>query len=162
MFNIQYIINNISLSWSEIQYCLRQSFLGSDEVIYIAKTYYGVKDSSPLVLDLVLIQDNEWFKVLPIVEELAKHEEFNEGIFYEKWVYLTLLWIYENREKIADPIEEIQNIYYLHLGISNIETWPFNYKNWYVEGASKEENTNTIYRNWKYYLQEKSLIYKPK
>jgi len=68
-------------------------------------------DNSDIIL-LAGVTKNELFQVRELVEKLSNIEDYQDkNSIEEKWLYLILLWLYENRETIDNPLEKVEIVY---------------------------------------------------
>jgi len=105
MLNIGFILSNVSLGWSEAFLLYKNGFMRWEDFIEIAHDRLNNGSDNSLEIDLIVIGTSNVWQTLEIVEELAEGKEASADEIREKWLFLNLLWAYENRSD-SDPLYE--------------------------------------------------------
>ena len=95
--------------------------------------------------------------VQPYLGELVKLEsEYDETKVGEKWLYLVLDWVFENKDSFSDPLGMVEQIYadfdYPELIATFVGYMPANE---FLLG-SLELNEARLYKKWKDYLNSQN------
>jgi hypothetical protein len=111
-FNYEYIISKVKLNWADIEYGVENKYISSDIAIdhamrELAECEYYSQD----LVDLASLSNGEI--VYPYLGELSKgSKKLNDNIVIkEKWMYLILDWVYNNRNKYSDSLGIVEEIY---------------------------------------------------
>ena len=128
--NSDFVGAHLSLSWVEVFWGYDRGMIGWSGPVdmAIAKIQAGSEDA--LELDLASVFKSETFLVRDLLEKLverSRHEGLvglsrdqdlesveaspDLAVAKRKWLYLRLLWLYENRTKFEAPFAEVDMLY---------------------------------------------------
>ncbi|EAG9432835.1 DUF2247 family protein [Listeria monocytogenes] len=141
-------------SWQEISFALENKIINTQDAINYA---IFILDENVLgfeiVLEMTSLDADE--DICPYIETLVRLEEHEEqqGII-EKWMYLILKWLYENRSNYEDVIEIVEELYesfgYPESIVSFVRYMPSEAG----DLGSIELNRQRLFNNWKNYLSD--------
>lgn len=99
------------LLWRDVQFGLLNDLLDTDAVVDIACDRLAEStDASPTVAQLAGERDGE--SVRALLNHLASSEPArSQDELREKWLYLVLAWIYQQRSAIPDPWGVVEEVY---------------------------------------------------
>lgn len=157
LLTYKFVSSKVKLSWNDILYAIERKILPSKAAIEHAMDEISTKEKFPEVLiDLASLNNGEW--IHPYLNELASMEPEQDVQFMsDKWMYLTLSWLFYNKDKYLDPFEIVEQIYadfgYSELISNFIPYMPSDDP----DLGSVELNKARLYKKWENYLdsQEK-------
>jgi len=130
--------------------------IGWSAIVDLAMDCLVCGSDSRLVIELAGLQKTEAYQVGELLKKLAATEDFtSQDPAKDKWLYLNLLWLFENKANFSDPLSEVEKIYADFDYPSNIEGFvrymPV------VDGYnpkkhSKNENEERLFKQWEKYL----------
>lgn len=150
--------HNIKLSWSQILCGLDKGLISAKEItIYALNIVEEDTKAIPEIILLAGITKEELFKVRELVEKLAEFENIqNKGNAEDTWLYIVLLWLYEHRNVIEDPLGKVEIVYadfnYPASISSFVRYMPSEESNQYSKTGE-----SYLYEQWKKFL-ESTLI----
>lgn len=154
-FNYEYIISKVKLNWEDIEYGIENEYISSDIAIdHAMHELAECEDYSQDLLDLASLSKGEI--VYPYLRELSKgSKKLNDNIVIkEKWMYLILDWVYNNRNKYSDSLGIVEEIYsdfdYPELISNFVRYMPSNE----ADLGSVELNEGRLIEIWHEYLDE--------
>jgi hypothetical protein len=98
------------LTWSDIKYGLEKGHISVDELIKYAILSLDI-NSSELHYDLASLNNFNENEVIMKIDSLIKKEKLKINNSKEKWIFLVLLYLYQNRGKYNDPLVAVEEIY---------------------------------------------------
>ena len=101
-----FLVENGMLTWSEIAVLLDKGLIKNSACVDIAANQLGT-NSDELLVELACLDPDE--PISPLVEKLVKRE--SQEVDELKVLKLVLKWIYENREKLDDPLGKLEEVY---------------------------------------------------
>lgn len=155
----KYVENLVALNWADVIYGLKIGLFSEDDAIMysterVANSTHPAEDE----INIALLFKGE--NIHPYIDRIVQSiTEEQEDEAKTKVVFILLNWLYENMNKFTDPLEVVEWIY-ADLDYPK-EVEPFVR---YMPTKEKslgtiEKNINRIYKNWKKYLEEKSVEY---
>ncbi|MCS3430447.1 DUF2247 family protein [Klebsiella sp. BIGb0407] len=158
-----FIYSITSLSWCDIKWGYECKFITQSIPIKKAEdtVLTGIYTTAELELSF---QPPDCSDVIPFLKELCPICELDdESMIKRKWLFITLSWLWDNRNNFNEPLAQVENIYADFSYPSEIESFvrymPV------TDGHNslahtKEENINHLINHWKKYLDRSSLIFK--
>lgn len=160
MFQADFIVRNIDLNWADILWGYRHQMIGWRVPIEIAKSRIMKPPFDTLETQLANVGKDQDWSVDEIVETLALRNPTLEDQSPRRWMFLTLLWLYENKDHIENVFGALEEVYadfdYPEeiCSFAPIHPW----ENGYDPSAhTTEENQKRWLRNWKEYLNTTRL-----
>lgn len=148
----QFISRNSEIGWNELLFGLKHQLIS--EKAAIDKAVERLCGNSPTSEEETLLAGASVKEpIIEFVERLAK-AEISPSIesIKSKWLYLILSWLLENKDKIADPLAVVEEVYsdfdYLPEVAPFVRYMP-------MVGpdlGSIEENEKRLFRLWKDYV----------
>ena len=161
MFTVQFLLENIPLTWTDILWGYEKQFFGWRVPIEFASAQLKTTPSfDALEFELAGIQKDQDWKVRKLLEELSKQESIPEFVSQEKWIYLTLLRLYENQGPIEDTLRSIEEVYadFCYPGeITSFVNFVGPQDDWDPRVNTLLENQNRMLMHWKNYLDRTRL-----
>lgn len=112
-FELRYdfVSKRVNLTWKDILYAINRNLLPSDSAIEHATAKISQSEEyNQSLLDLASLYKGE--SVQPYLDELAKLDSGQDDtILNEKWLYLVLDWVFENKDNYVDPLGIVEQIY---------------------------------------------------
>lgn len=145
------------LNWPDIEYGYSRRWLGWRTVTDIAANRGEQGDADPLELELAGVgKDTDW-KIGDLIHRLAAKEPHkNESDIAEKWLFVALKWLYENRAQFKNALREVEELYAEFDYPSSISQFvgflpPTN--GYRPELHTLEDNDQRLYDLWAAYLK---------
>lgn len=146
-------MKEIKYSWQEILFALDNKIITAEDVIEYA--CYIINDRSEgfdIIMDIVCLDNGD--DIYPHLHELIKLEEPQDiKDIKDKWLYLILKWLYENRNDIENVLEIVEEIYELFDFPESISSFVRYLPSEDGDLGSIELNRNRLFRNWDNYLE---------
>lgn len=150
----EYVSSKTSLTWQEVLYALERRIFTLGSVLeYSFEILRKTDQHDDLLIELAYADDEVEAKTK--IEEILVLNKIApvQGI-EDKWLYIVLSWLYQNRDKYEDPLQEVEVIYsffdYPEEITSFVRYMPTNHP---TSGDSKE-NIEALYDCWEKYLVE--------
>lgn len=102
-------IKNITiLTWKELYYGLLCNFVSLEALIDKARDLL-IEDNSETILTIACLYEYEYHLAEAFVSTLAGEEQYQDvNYIKEKWLFITLSWIYENPNKYNNLYAEVE------------------------------------------------------
>lgn len=106
-----FVSKKVKLTWKDILYAINRNFLPSDSAIEHAMVKISQSEEyNQALLDLASLYKGE--SVQPYLDELARLDlGQDDSMLNEKWLYLVLDLVFENKDNYADPLGVVEQIY---------------------------------------------------
>ena len=85
--------------------------LGWSAVVDSAMDRLVAGSNDPLTVEMAGIGKSEAHEVGCLLEKLALRDPCNPDLSKRKWLYLNLLWLFENKSNIGDPLGAVEEVY---------------------------------------------------
>lgn len=111
-FTYEYVASIVTLNWNDINFAIKNNFLVYQTAIEHALVELQKNESQlPEVMELACILQSELefkYDVVDLVSKLAtpQRSEDNSNL-REKFLYVSLNWVYEHKDDYCNPIEVI-------------------------------------------------------
>lgn len=105
--------HSLRLTWTQMLWGLDKGLIRPMEIsIYALQIMEDDHTDNPDIILLAGVRKDALFQVRELVERLSAREERQEKEFIEeKWLYIVLLWLYEHRDTIDDPLGKVEIVY---------------------------------------------------
>ncbi|QLH62810.1 DUF2247 family protein [Serratia symbiotica] len=159
-----FIEKNIDLSWCDVRWGYENNLITSELPIRKAERKVLTGSYSVPELELSFVIPDSSDHIDHFLKEICSgFEKENDATVKNKWLFIVLSWLWNNRDHFEDPLNEVEIIYS-----------DFNYPS-EIEGFVKYmppsdeydssvhtqmENINHLMDNWKEYLEKESAIFK--
>ena len=157
----KFVSNRVNLLWSDIAYAINRNILPQDSAIEHAIIKISQsKDYNQVLFDLASLFKGE--SVQPYLNELVRLEKYHdEKSINEKWLYLILAWIFENKDSYVDPLGVVEQVYADFDYPKEVATFVRYMPTEEVPLDTKEMNESRLYKKWEEYLdiQRKKFLY---
>jgi hypothetical protein len=151
----------VHLSWREVVYALSQGIFSPASAIEHAMEELRLANEYPQSLvDLASLNKGE--SIHPYVDELADSEP-TQPVEYirDKWLYLILAWVFEQKDRYSDPLKIVEQIYadfnYPESIAHFVRYMPSNEP----DLGSLEKNEARIFEKWKMYTHVQGKCFMP-
>jgi len=155
----RFVRQHVELTWREIVYGIENGIFAPASAVEHAIAKLGSADEySQSLVDLASLSKSE--SIHPYVDELAdaEPEELVDDI-QAKWLYLTLSWLYDQKDTFADPLQVVELVYadfgYPEAMAPFVRYMPSQDP----DLGSLEQNEARLYQKWRNYLVEQSERY---
>jgi hypothetical protein len=152
---LQFIQSQSSLNWGDCLWAYKRQLLTWKDLIQVALERVENGSSSELEIELANVNKDSVWKVSELAQTLAEQGGNSEEASKQKWLFLCLAWVYENRESIPDPLGAVETIYADFDYPSSIESFvrflpPSG--GYSPEQFSPEQNHQRLMTNWSKFL----------
>lgn len=147
-----FVSKRVKLTWKDVLYAIERKLLSPESAIEHATIEISRNEEyHQALLDLASLYKGE--SVHPLLDDLASLEAGqDETMINEKWLYLILDWLFDNKDKYSDPLSMIEQIYadfdYPELMASFVRYMPCDEP----DLGTLELNEARLYKKWKDYL----------
>jgi hypothetical protein len=147
-----FIMSRVYMSWREVQFGLANELLDHQALVDCAvEALTRVEQPSNALIDLASSSRND--PVRDLVDQLSAGEvERTEAEIRDKWLYVVLAWLYEQRGAVSDPLQSVEEVYadfgYPEEVAGFVRYMP-------MDGpdlGSREANERRLIERWKQYL----------
>src|SRR5438093_763331 len=156
---VEYFLRHLKRpSWSDVDMGLRNGWLNAPAALEIAIQRIADNPNAPHTeVMLAATEPAETAEIAEQVEKLAKAESENDRKrSKQRWLYLILAWLYENRGSVEEPLAEVEEIY-SDFGYPS-EVAPFvrymSSRDYRPQDHTHEENLNRLMRLWGDYVSK--------
>lgn len=108
---LQFVQSKSFLNWGDCLWAYKHEFLTWKDLIQVALERVENDSSNELEIELANASKDSVWKVSELALALAQQGGNSEELSKQKWLFLSLAWAYENREKIPDPLGAVETIY---------------------------------------------------
>jgi hypothetical protein len=98
-----------ALSWGDVRYAFEHQLVAPETAIQRATD--SLSDSAASPDELALASRTAADPVLDIVRRLTEKEGCRPQDSEEKWLYILLAWLYENRDALEDSLGLVDEVY---------------------------------------------------
>lgn len=111
VFTYEYVTNLVSLNWGDILFAIENNFLVHQTAIKHAQEAVQENENVPeTVFELAFLLKCEAefpYDVYQLVNKLAISQNSDNSDSREKFLYVSLNWVYEHKDDYSNPIEVI-------------------------------------------------------
>ncbi|MCQ4087534.1 DUF2247 family protein [Saccharibacillus sp. JS10] len=145
----------VDVDWNLLFFGFEKGFVEKEAVVQHSYSLIEKEaNPSPLLLDLAWEKDEH-----SIYEYLLKladpYSTDNDKNHKEKFLFLVLNRVFENRDQYADPLELVEIVYADFDYPEEVSTFVRYMPAQFPLHNSQEENINRLYENWEKFLLEK-------
>jgi hypothetical protein len=152
---IEFIIERLNLSWRDVLWGYEHQLLGWTSIVGMAKDRTLSGSDNPRELELSGLGKSETQQIGELLRELASPVGVADEASKEKWLFLVLAWLFNNKDDIKDPLKEVESVYadfgYPDDVAGFVRYMPVT-ESYDPSQHSAEENESRLYANWKKYL----------
>jgi len=154
----EYVKKNLDLSWGDALWGYERNMIGWPGVVAMANDRLSGEIGNNLVRDLSMVGKSNVYLVGEILRTLASASSSDgaDSVSKNKWLFLNLSWLYDNRNKLSDPLEEVERVYADFDYPPDISKF-VRYMPAQDDGVkfrSVEENNKRLYDYWSEYIVE--------
>lgn len=157
---ILFVQQHISLSWAEILWGYDHHFISWMDIVEVAKNRLQL-NSTEWEFELASLSKESVFRVGELIQKIVDCElEKSNKDLGERWLFLILAWVFQNRDSINDPLGVVENIYADFDYPSEIESFvrymPAS-SDYDPSQHSSQDNELRLFKNWEKYLNAYEL-----
>jgi hypothetical protein len=106
------IARHKNFSWNIVSYGIEKGWLQPSDAILIVnqRVNQGLSDSD-LEIELSMIEPTHTWYILEKLSQLTQIHQPEVEQIINAWMCLSLLWLWQNKERIDEPLEKIELIY---------------------------------------------------
>ena len=107
----EFLAKKVDLTWREVTYGIAHGIFSPYSAVKLAtQRTKAVDDYSEPLFELASLIKGD--TVHPYVDDLADSEpEQSSESIQDKWLYLVLSWVYEDRDRFDDPLRMVADVY---------------------------------------------------
>lgn len=107
-----FVVAHAGMTWSDILHGYDRQYVGWTCPVEMAKRRVGQGIANAVERELAAVEKSNAFRAGELLRELASVErDRTPTSSSEKWLYLSLAWIYENRDAFVDPLAHVETVY---------------------------------------------------
>ncbi|MBW2699423.1 MAG: DUF2247 family protein [Deltaproteobacteria bacterium] len=150
----EFIRGLVRMSWREVRFGLDKELLDPWAPVELAiEQAAGLEQPSAALVDLASAEKDN--PIMGPINKLADGDPpRSENDIRNRWLYLVLAWLYENRDAHQDPLQKVEEVYadfdYPEQIVKFVRYMP-------MDGpdlGSREANVKRLFERWKWYLDE--------
>jgi hypothetical protein len=152
-----FVLSHVPLTWGESLWGYEHQWIDWSCLSELAVGHIDTPNQSkPEEVQLGGMVASESAGALELVRKLAESEPAApEEAVQRKWLYLVLLWIYENRERFSDPLALVEEVFCdfgRPLEITSFIRYMPPADGYDPRHHSKAENESRMLQHWRDYL----------
>lgn len=156
-----YAVQRVNLTWHDINFAIKNHFLMPKAAIEHAIVELEKKeDTCSSLIELASLGNED--SIHPYIDDLVSREKLPNNIEIDKWLYLLLSWVFDNKNQLKDPLTIVEQLYadfnYPKQISSFVRYMPSNEP----DLGNKELNEDKLYNEWKRYLEDREYIFMQK
>jgi hypothetical protein len=153
-----FVLGRTFLTWREALWGYEHQWIDWSCLTELAVERISSESKShPAAIELAGMMKEETAGAGDLVRVLANTEPVvSEEILRQKWLYLILRWLFENREQFSDPLAMVEDIFcdFGHpLEIAKFIRYMPVTDNYDPRQHSKAENEERMFNHWREYLK---------
>lgn len=161
-----FIYNCMRLCWRDVLWGYERKLVDWKFVVEIADFYVSNGSANPLEVDLIFLGELDIQEIEIKLHFLVEQEEELLGLdSKKKWLFIALKWLFENKDRVADPLGEVEMIYEdfdFPLEIESFVRYMPPQDGYKPEEHTAQENIERIFCNWQSYLESMASFFKVK
>ena len=156
-----FLLEHARMGWRELERGLANGLIDAAAVIECAIDEVGrVAEPTKEVIELAGSDDSD--SIAELVAALAASEpSVSEASIQKKWLYLTLAWLYERRDAIADPLQIVEEVYEQFGHPAEMASFIRYMPMVGPDLGSREANEHRMISRWKEYVDAARERYQP-
>lgn len=111
MFQTDFLVERAELKWADILWGYKHRLIGWRIPVAIANSRMTESPYHTLLVQLAELKKDADWRVGKILEALANSDSSSEEASHSKWLFLALLWLYENREGVENVFDALRQVY---------------------------------------------------
>lgn len=160
-----FLLGKSSVDWQDVLWGFQHKILGWKNAVEFAQESLAHGSVDPQEAVLASLGKADTSEIREILIALAAREDWRpKTARKEKWIYLTLAWLFEIRETVSNPLACIEELYsdfdYPDEMIGFVGYMPPQ-DGYDPAGHSLEENRQRLLLNWERYLVLMQRVYDP-
>jgi hypothetical protein len=109
---VTFISDRVSLNWSEVLWGYEKKLIGWHSVVQLAENRLLNGSNGATDIELASLGKEQAGSVGDLLRQLvATSTASSEEDAKQKWLYLTLSWVFENRADYSDPLAVVEEVY---------------------------------------------------
>ncbi len=150
-----FIVRNADLAWQDMLYGLDHGYIDERTVRDLAIEKVRADSSlESCEMRLSVLNDSDLYRVREILTQaISTHTIEQEDRPKRKWCFLSLQWLFEHKDQVADPLGAVDEIY-ADFDYPE-EVAPFvSYESAYPRAAHEPTGKDLLLSRWAGYLQK--------
>jgi hypothetical protein len=150
-----FIQERVSLSWRDALWGYEHQMIGWSGIVDLAKDRLCAS-SDRREIELSCHGKSETPQIGELLRDLAASElDEQESTSVKKWLFLTLAWIFDQKDRIDDPLGDVEKVYAdfdYPIDIENFVRYMPVTDSYDPRQHGGQQNENRLFTNWKEYL----------
>ena len=150
---LDFVRKRARIGWCDIKFGLANHLLDPQAPsIFAVDQVRELEEPPPAILELA--ESGEDGRTMELVELAAEGEKDCDPKLRDKWLYIVLAWLYEQRHVDSDPLQRVEEVYADFGYPSRIAGFVRYMPMVGADLGSKEANEQRMLNRWKQYLDE--------
>ncbi|MRS17321.1 DUF2247 family protein [Enterobacteriaceae bacterium RIT691] len=153
---------NTPLSWNDIKWGCDHNLITSDVPIKKAEEKVLSGTYTTVELEMSFLMPKDTSDVAKLLNTICLDDAIEDEKLNRKWVFISLLWLWVNKEKYKNPLDEVEKIYAdfdYPIQIESFVQYMPPTDGPHPTQYTGQENIERLLGNWKKYLQMESLTF---
>ena len=160
---LQFAKSMSNLTWPDLSWAYERSIVDWKDLILFAKERLSEPNCGEFDSKIASITKDNLWRLRDLLDSLSKIDGPTEELIKKKWLYITLAWVFENREQSSEPLLIVSEIYedfdYPNEMVPFVNYMPSD-DGYDPRQHSASENKDRLMSKWEKYLKNKSTLYK--
>lgn len=162
--SIKFINENFRLTWCDIKWGYENHLITSEVPIKKAEesVLTGCYNDTELELSFIFLSEPK--QIESFLNKLCSGpEKIDDSKIKNKWLFIVLSWLWDNRNNFEDPLAEVEVIYSDFDYPSEIEgfvKYMPTTDGYDPSVFSQDENVSNLLRKWKDFLEKGTIVFK--
>ncbi|MBS3047339.1 DUF2247 family protein [Enterobacter mori] len=162
--SLEFIEDKAKLSWCDIKWAYEHNLITASIPVRKAEKKVLAGNYSDAELNLSFLSPKQPENIMSCLNIICSEEGGGDWLkIKRKWLFITLSWLWNNRESFSEPLGEVESVYsdfdYPVEMESFIKYFPPS-DGYDPSIHTYEENIERLMRNWEFYLKKESAIFK--
>ena len=159
---LKFVQSKSSLFWRDCLWAYKRHQLTWRDLVQVASQRVNDGSENEQEIELASVGKVNIWKISELAQSLSENE-YSEELSKQKWLFLSLAWLYENQENFPEPLAIVEEIYADFDYPSSIESF-IRYlppSDGYISKQfSQEQNRLRLMTKWHEFLLKNSVMFK--
>lgn len=151
------------LSWFDVKWGYDRGLINAHVPIKKAEDKVCSGGATEAELEMSFLMPDNIFNVSKLLDEICQKEsKENDAIPARKWVFISLLWLWLNKDKYVKPLDEVEIIYSdfdYPVQIESFVKYMPPTDGYQPSKHTQQENQERLMLNWHKYLELESDVF---
>jgi hypothetical protein len=108
---VDFSMRKVPLMWSDVVWAYHRNILTWKDLVAFADSKVLSGDFDPYEMEISLLGKDNITSIAELAETLAKRDNERLEDTRNKWLFILLSWIFENRNNLDDPLALVEDVY---------------------------------------------------